>query len=398
MESRSPDLATTYDGFVNIKFNQPRNTGVEHAYVRSVLETGNLVGGGPMSNWCSEWLNKELGSLDSIITTSATDALEIAARLLELEPGDEIIVPSYTFVSSANAFVAFGAVPVFVDIRSDTLNIDESLIEKAITNRTKAIVVVHYGGNPCEMDSIMSIAARHGVMVIEDAAQAILSTYKGRYLGTIGHLGCLSFHGTKNIVSGEGGALLVNDSAFIDRAHVLSEKGTNRRNFIDGKVDKYSWIDYGSSHIASEITAAVLKAQLEKAREITKTRKSSHQAYLSGFTENQELLSNARVRFLELESANGHMFPVIFAASSDRDMFIERMAQAQIQVVTHYVPLHSSKFGVTKGRTDSEMEVTDYVAAGLVRLPMWSAEGLPVNEILGAALESIRCISQHRAK
>lgn len=351
-----------------------------------------------MSNWCSEWLNKELGSRDSIITTSATDALEIAARLLQIEPGDEIIVPSYTFVSSANAFVAFGAVPVFVDIRSDTLNIDESLIEKAITNRTKAIVVVHYGGNPCEMDLIMSIAARHGLMVIEDAAQAILSTYKGKYLGTIGHLGCLSFHGTKNIVSGEGGALLINDPRLIDRAHVISEKGTDRRKFIDGKVDKYSWVDFGSSHIASEITAAVLKAQLEKARDITRNRQSNHEAFLAGFTANQNLLNSAGVRFLEFESSNGHMFPLIFSYSSDRDKFIELMAQAQIQVVTHYVPLHSSKFGVAIGRTDSEMSVTDYVSAGLVRLPMWSAEGLPVNEILGAALESIRFISQHKAK
>jgi dTDP-4-amino-4,6-dideoxygalactose transaminase len=359
--------------------------------------SGNLVGGGAVSHWCSDWLNRELGSLDSIITTSATDALEIAARLLELEPGDEIIVPSYTFVSSANAFVAFGAVPVFVEIRSDNLNIDETLIEKAITNRTKAIVVVHYGGNPCEMDAIMAIAATHGLKVIEDAAQAILSTYKGKYLGTIGHL-CLSFHGTKNIVSGEGGALLINDSALIDRAHVISEKGTNRKKFIDGKVDKYSWVDYGSSHIASEITAAVLKAQLEAAMEITKTRKSNHEAYLSGFAENQELLNSAGVRFLELESSNGHMFPLIFATSGDRDVFIERMAQAEIQVVTHYVPLHSSKFGVAIGRTDSEMAITDYVAAGLVRLPMWSEEGLPVKEILSAAFESIRFISQHKAK
>ncbi len=389
---------TIYDGFVDIVFNQPRNTGAEHAYVRSVLETGNLVGGGTLSRWCSNWLNRELGSLDSIITTSATDALEIAARLLELESGDEIIVPSYTFVSSANAFVAFGAVPVFVDIRSDNLNIDESKIENAITNRTKAIVVVHYGGNPCEMDAIMAIAARHGLKVIEDAAQAILSTYKGKYLGTIGHLGCLSFHGTKNIVSGEGGALLINASALIDRAHVISEKGTNRKKFIDGKIDKYSWVDYGSSHIASEITAAVLKAQLEAAREITKTRKSNHEAYLSGFTENQELLNSAGVRFLELESSNGHMFPLIFATSGDRDVFIERMAQSEIQVVTHYVPLHSSKFGVAIGRTDSEMAITDYVAAGLVRLPMWSEEGLPVKEILSAAFESIRFISEHKAK
>jgi dTDP-4-amino-4,6-dideoxygalactose transaminase len=383
---------------MTIRFNRPRLTPLEIEYVRSVLASGELVGGGAFSNWCSDWLNGELGSLDSIITTSATDALEIAARLLELEPGDEIIVPSYTFVSSANAFVAFGAVPVFVDIRSDTLNIDESLIENAITNRTKAIVVVHYGGNPCEMDSIMSIAARHGLMVIEDAAQAILSTYKGKYLGTIGHLGCLSFHGTKNIVSGEGGALLINDSDLIDRAHVISEKGTNRKKFIDGQVDKYSWVDYGSSHIASEITAAVLKAQLQKAREITNTRKSNHAAYLSGFIENQELLNSAEVRFLKLESSNGHMFPLIFGTKSDREKFIELMAQADIQVVTHYVPLHSSKFGVAIGRTDSEMAVTDSVAAGLVRLPMWSAEGLPVKEILSAALESVRSISQHKAK
>jgi dTDP-4-amino-4,6-dideoxygalactose transaminase len=359
--------------------------------------SGNLVGGGVVSQWCSDWLNKELRSLDSIITTSGTDALEIAARLLELEPGDEIIVPSYTFVSSANAFGAFGAVPVFVDIRSDNLNIDETQIEKAITKRTKAIVVVHYGGNPCEMDVIMAIAARHGLKVIEDAAQAILSTYKGKYLGTIGHLGCLSFHGTKNIVSGEGGALLINDSALIDRAHVISEKGTNRKKFIDGKVDKYSWVDFGSSHIASEITAAVLKAQLEEAREITNTRKSYHETYLSVFAENMGLLKGAGARFLDIESSNGHMFPLVFANTSDRDDFINNMALARIQVVTHYVPLHSSKFGIAKGRTDSEMKVTDYIAAGLVRLPMWSDDGLPVEEILSAAIKSIDLFSSPKA-
>jgi dTDP-4-amino-4,6-dideoxygalactose transaminase len=192
--------------------------------------------------------------------------------------------------------------------------------------------------------------------------------------------------------------LLINDSTHIERAHVISEKGTNRKKFIDCKVDKYSWVDYGSSHIASEITAAVLKAQLEEARDITNTRKSNHEAYLSGFAENQELLNSAGVRFLELESSNGHMFPLIFATSSDRDVFIERMAQAEIQVVSHYVPLHSSKFGVAIGRTDSEMSITDHVAAGLVRLPMWSEEGLPVKKIISAALESIRSISQQKAQ
>ena len=382
---------------MTVHFNRPRVTGNEIPYVSSVLMSGNLVGGGVVSQWCSDWLNKELRSLDSIITTSGTDALEIAARLLELEPGDEIIVPSYTFVSSANAFGAFGAVPVFVDIRSDNLNIDETQIEKAITKRTKAIVVVHYGGNPCEMDVIMAIAARHGLKVIEDAAQAILSTYKGKYLGTIGHLGCLSFHGTKNIVSGEGGALLINDSALIDRAHVISEKGTNRKKFIDGKVDKYSWVDFGSSHIASEITAAVLKAQLEEAREITNTRKSYHETYLSVFAENMGLLKGAGARFLDIESSNGHMFPLVFANTSDRDDFINNMALARIQVVTHYVPLHSSKFGIAKGRTDSEMKVTDYIAAGLVRLPMWSDDGLPVEEILSAAIKSIDLFSSPKA-
>lgn len=385
-------MATTYDGFVNIKFNQPRNTGFEQAYVRSVLETGDLVGGGSLTQWCSDWLNKELGSLDSIITTSATDALEIAARLLNLDPGDEVIVPSYTFVSSANAFVAVGGVPVFVDIRSDTLNINEELIEQAITSRTKAIVVVHYGGNPCEMDAIMSLASKYGLMVIEDAAQALMSVYKGKALGTIGSLGCLSFHGTKNIVSGEGGALLINDPQLIDRAHVISEKGTNRRKFIDGKVDKYSWIDYGSSHIASEITAAVLKAQLEQAVDITRTRKAYSETYLNAFSDHRQLLADAGVKILEVDSSNGHMFPLIFSSVSDRDSFVRGMADKGIQVVTHYVPLHSSKFGATKGRIASEMQVTDYVAAGLVRLPMWSATGLPISEIADAAVETIRHI------
>jgi dTDP-4-amino-4,6-dideoxygalactose transaminase len=350
-----------------------------------------------MSQWCSEWLNRKLGSLDSIITTSATDALEIAARLVNLEPGEEIIVPSYTFVSSANAFVALGAVPVFVDIRSDTLNINEELIEQAITIRTKAIVVVHYGGNPCEMDAIMSLASKHGLMVIEDAAQALMSDYKGKALGTIGNLGCLSFHGTKNIVSGEGGALLINDPKLIDRAHVLSEKGTNRKSFIDGKVDKYSWVDYGSSHIASEITAAVLKAQLEQAVEITKTRQSYYETYHNSLSIHGQLLADTGVQILDIESSNGHMFPMIFSSISDRDFFVARMAERGVQTATHYVPLHSSKFGTTKGRAASQMDVTDYVAAGLVRLPMWSEDGLPISEIVDAALDAIRLMGSREA-
>jgi dTDP-4-amino-4,6-dideoxygalactose transaminase len=322
---------------VNVPFNRPRLVSTEATYLDLVLESGNLVGGGPISRWCSDWLNSELGSLDSIITTSATDALEIAARLLNIDPGDEVIVPSYTFVSSANAFVAVGGVPLFVDIRPDTLNINEKLIEQAITSRTKAIVVVHYGGNPCEMDAIMALASKHGLMVIEDAAQALMSVYKGKALGTIGNLGCLSFHGTKNIVSGEGGALLISDSQLIDRAHVLSEKGTNRRKFIDGKVDKYSWVDYGSSHIASEITAAVLKAQLEQAVDITRTRRAYHETYLKAFSDHRQLFADAGVNILEVESSNGHMFPLIFSSVSDRESFVRGMADKGIQVVTHYV-------------------------------------------------------------
>lgn len=382
---------------MNVPFNRPRLVGTETTYLEQVLESGNLVGGGQMSQWCSEWLNRELGSLDSIITTSATDSLEIAARLVNLEPGDEVIVPSYTFVSSANAFVAVGGVPVFVDIRSDTLNIDEKLIEQAITSRTKAIVVVYYGGNPCEMDAIMSLASKYGLMVIEDAAQALMSYYKGKALGTIGSLGCLSFHGTKNIVSGEGGALLMNDPYLIDRAHILSEKGTNRKSFIDGKVDKYSWVDYGSSHIASEITAAVLKAQLEQAAEITKTRQSYYETYHNSLSIHGQLLADTGVQILDIESSNGHMFPIIFSSISDRDFFVSRMADRGIQTATHYVPLHSSKFGTIKGRTASQMDVTDYVAAGLVRLPMWSEHGLPTSEIVDAALDTIQLMGSREA-
>ena len=346
-----------------------------------------------MSQWCSDWLNRKLKCLDSIITTSASDALEIAARLLEFEAGDEIIVPSYTFVSSANAFVTFGAVPVFVDIRSDTLNIDERLIEQAITSRTKAIVVVHYGGNPCEMDTIMAIASKYGLVVIEDAAQAILASYKGRSLGTIGHLGCMSFHGTKNIVSGEGGALLINDPNLVDRSHVISEKGTNRRKFIHGKIDKYSWVDHGSSHLASEITAAVLRAQLEHAKEITATRLLYYKNYLKGLKDHLELLKDAGVRILEIDSSNGHMFPMIFSNKAERESFINMMSDRGIQVVTHYVPLHSSQFGELKGRTASQMDNTNNVAAGLVRLPMWSELGMPTAEILAAVIDCLRSIS-----
>lgn len=394
---RTAAVLSTYARDVKVKFNKPRVTPGELEYVEATLNSGDLVGGGLMAKWCSDWLNRELGSLDSIITTSATDALEISARLLELEPGDEVIVPSYTFVSSANAFVAYGAVPVFVDIRKDTLNINEKLIEQAITNRTKALVVVHYGGNPCDMDTIMAIATKHSLYVIEDAAQALLSKYKGQALGTIGHLGCLSFHGTKNIVSGEGGALLINDPSLIERSHVISEKGTNRRKFIDGYVDKYSWVDFGSSHLASEVTAAVLKGQLEQATEITETRRKYHQEYLKGFAEHRELLSESGVSILEIDSANGHMFPLIFSDPGDRKEFVQRMANLGIQVVSHYVPLHSSHFGAQKGRTASEMDITDHIAVGLVRLPMWSEIGLPVSDIVGAAVDSIRAMHELRA-
>jgi dTDP-4-amino-4,6-dideoxygalactose transaminase len=293
----------------------------------------------------------------------------MAAILSDIEPGDEVIMPSYTFVSTANAFVLRGGVPVFVDIRMDTLNIDETKIESAITPRTKAIVVVHYGGVACEMDSIMELARSRNLLVIEDAAQAIMATYKGRQLGTIGDLGCFSFHETKNIISGEGGALLVNRRDMVDRAEIIREKGTNRTQFSAGRVDKYTWQDLGSSFLPGEVIAAFLWGQIQDATQIIQKRTEIWNEYSVGLRVIKDGMpmqpppSNCKI--------NAHSFYIVFNSRGHREAAIKQLADKNIGAVTHYVPLHSSPFGKKVARTCSDMRVTDLVSEGLVRLPLW---------------------------
>lgn len=355
-----------------IPFNRPFIAGKELFYMaQAVWEHRHLAGDGHFSKLCHQWLERELGCQAALLTHSCTAALEMAALLLDIRPGDEVIVPSFTFVSTANAFVMMGGVPVFVDIRPDTLNLDHELIAGAITKRTKAIVPVHYAGIPCQMDDINRIAAEHGLMVIEDAAHAFLSTYHGRYAGTLGQLGCLSFHETKNIICGEGGALLINDERLAARAEVIREKGTNRSAFFKGEVDKYTWVDVGSSYLPSELVGAFLYAQLENARDITAAREAMFQRYL------KRLAPLAEVEGLRLPcqpqgcQVSGHMFYLITASEQQRAELIAFLDQRNIKAVFHYVPLHSSPAGIKYGRAHGDLAVTDDISGRLVRLPLF---------------------------
>lgn len=354
-----------------IQFSTPYLTGTELENISESFASGSLAGDGPFTAKCSQWIEENLGTQRSLLTSSCTSALEMAAILCDISPGDEIIMPSYTFVSTANAFALRGGVPVFVDIRPDTLNIDEQLIEAAITDRTKVIVPVHYAGVPCEMDEIMSIASKHSLMVVEDAAQAIMSSYKGRKLGTIGDFGCLSFHGTKNIHCGEGGALLINNSRFIERAEVIREKGTNRSSFLRGQVDKYTWRDIGSSFLPSDVTASILFAQLGKANEINSRRKKICKTYFDGLS---HLSKSGEVDIMSLEQvtkSNGHMFYMLLPDHIAREKFVSHMLHRSIRVATHYEPLHSSPEGQKIGRIASSMRITDSQSQRIVRLPLY---------------------------
>ena len=356
---------------MNIPFNKPYMTGKELWYIAQAHAKGHLAGDGDFTKKCNAWLEAQTGSSKALLTHSCTAALEMAAILADIQPGDEVIMPSYTFVSTANAFVLRGGVPVFVDIRADTLNIDETRIEAAITEKTKAIVPVHYAGVGCEMDSIMAIAKKHGLLVIEDAAQGVMASYKGRPLGSIGHLGALSFHETKNIISGEGGALLVNDPKLAERAEIIREKGTNRSQFFRGQVDKYTWVDVGSSYLPSELIAAFLWAQMEEADEITRQRLALWNTYHQWFGDTEK---SGRVRrpIIPAHCAhNAHMYHLLLADLQARTAFIDRLKEAGIHPVFHYVPLHSSPAGRRFGRTCGEMAVTEDIADRLVRLPLW---------------------------
>jgi dTDP-4-amino-4,6-dideoxygalactose transaminase len=354
-----------------VPFNKPFLTGRELEYIRQAHENMHLSGDGPFTKRCQAWLERASGCAKALLTHSGTGALEMAALLAAIEPGDEIIMPSFTFVSTANAFVLRGGVPVFVDMREDTLNIDESKIEAAITPRTKAIVVVHYAGVACEMDAICDIARRHKLMLIEDAAQALGSAYRGRPLGSFGALAAISFHETKNLICGEGGALLLNSGELIERAEVIREKGTNRNKFFRGEVDKYTWVDVGSSFLPSDILAAFLWAQLEAADDIAAARTSLWQRYHEGFAEAERAGLARRPLVPPEASPNAHTYFLILRTAAERAGFIEALRRDAIYTVFHYVPLHSSPAGRKYGRASGSMEVTDALSARLVRLPLW---------------------------
>jgi len=354
-----------------ITFNKPYMTGKELYYIAEAKFGNMLAGDGPFTKRCHQWLEQRTGCAKALLTHSCTAALEMAALLLDIQPGDEIIMPSFTFVSTANAFVLRGGVPVFVDIREDTLNLDERLIEAAITRRTKAIVPVHYAGVACEMDAIMSIAERHGLKVVEDAAQGVMASYKGRALGSIGDLGTYSFHETKNVISGEGGALLVNDPELALRAEIIREKGTDRSRFFRGEVDKYTWQEVGSSFLPGELIAAFLCAQLEEAAAITVQRRTSWDVYhaLLAPLETQGLLRRPVIP--EGCQQNGHMYYVLLAPEIDRQNVLNELKRNEIHSVFHYVPLHSSPAGQRYGRAHGTLDVTVQQSERLVRLPMW---------------------------
>jgi dTDP-4-amino-4,6-dideoxygalactose transaminase len=372
-----------------IQFNRPYMTGQELKLIQEAHQNGHLSGDGPFTKQCHTWLETHTGASAALLTHSCTAALEMAALLLRLQPGDEVIMPSFTFVSTSSAFVLRGAIPVFIDVRADTFNIDESLIERAITPRTKAICVVHYAGVACEMDTIMQIAQRHGLYVIEDAAQAIMSTYKGRPLGTIGDLGAFSFHETKNVISGEGGALLCRDEHFTEAAEVIREKGTNRSRFFRGQVDKYTWVDVGSSFLPGEITAAFLSAQLQAAEEITARRLAIWDRYHSWAMKHEEA-DRLRRPILPAECQhNAHMYYMLLPDLSRRTRFIEQLRERYVQSVFHYIPLHSSPAGLQHGRSHGSLTVTNNVSDRLVRMPLWLGVEDHMETILQAADEAL---------
>ena len=371
---------------MKIPFNKPFTIGAELENIAQAVREGHLAGDGRFTRQCHEWLERNLGAKKALLTHSCTAALEMAAILCDLAPGDEVIMPSFTFVSTANAFVLRGATPVFVDIRRDTLNLDERLAAQAVTARTRAIVPVHYAGVACDMDAVMALAGERGLMVVEDAAQGVLAEHRGRKLGSIGHLGCLSFHETKNVISGEGGALLVNDERLVERAEIVREKGTNRARFFRGEVDKYTWVDIGSSFLPSELVGAFLWAQLEHAAAINAARMKLCEAYREGL----EPLARRGLLALpqpapEVATGNGHMFYVLSAEPASRGRLIAHLKSRGIHSVFHYVPLHSSPAGRKFGRAAGAMAVTDDVAGRLLRLPLHY--GLTEGEVAGIVAE-----------
>ena len=352
-----------------IPFNVPPYTGNEEKYIAQAIANHKICGDGEFTKKCSRWMEERFKAKKVLLTTSGTAALEMAAILCDVQPGDEVIMPSYTFCSTANAFVQRGCRIVFVDIRPDTMNIDEKLIEQAITCKTKVIIAVHYAGVACEMDTIISIAQRHNIKVVEDTAQGVMSTYKGKALGTIGDLGCYSFHETKNYSMGEGGAIVINNENDIERAEIIREKGTNRSKFLRGQIDKYTWVDYGSSYLPSDMNAAYLWAQLEKADEINNNRLSTWNQYYHGLS---SLKGRIELPFIpEGCQHNAHMFYIKCKNLEERTELIAYLKKNDINAVFHYIPLHSSPAGQKFGRFDGEDIYTTKESERLVRLPLW---------------------------
>ena len=375
---------------LSVPFNKPYFTGKEMEYIRRVFSEGSISGGGPFAQKCQELLGHQLGALKVILTTSCTHALEISSLLLDVQPQDEIIMPSFTYVSTVNSYVLRGARPVFIDIRPDTLNMDESLLEGSITPRTKAILPVHYAGTGCEMDAISGIASRYGIPVVEDNAHGVFGKYKGKYLGTLGCLGALSFHGTKHLTCGEGGALIINDSRYIDRSEVICEKGTDRARFIRGETDSYTWVDIGSSYMPSDILAAFLYAQLEESECIIAERRRSWYYYL------EHIKDWASNNGIHLHSAPSycehtfHMFYLLMGSRFQRDRLMSHLEGRGIGSAFHFQPLHLSKMARLRGWDDVECPVTEDASARLLRLPLYNGlTETEQNKVIDALLEFV---------
>ncbi len=374
---------------MSIPFNRPYITGKELENIMQAHRNGRLAGDGQFTKDCETWLETATGCHRAMLTNSCTAALEMSALLLDVQASDEIIMPSYTFVSTANAFVLRGAIPVFVDIRNDTLNLDERLIEAAITDKTKVIVVVHYAGVACEMDAILAIAKRHGLRVIEDAAQGIMASYKGRPLGSIGDMGTLSFHETKNIHCGEGGALLINTPGYRQLAEIIREKGTDRSRFYRGEVDKYTWQSVGSSYLPGELLAAFLYEQMQSAQAITDMRLTVWERYHAAL---EPLESQGKLRrpIIPAECAhNAHMYYILLNDESTRDRTMAKLKAAGIMSVIHYVPLHSAPAGKRFGRAHGALAVTEDISSRILRLPLWVGISGESQELIAAKLAAI---------
>lgn len=373
---------------MSIPFNRPYMVGKELEYIAGAHAAGMLAGDGPFTGRCHAWLKERTGSAGAFLTHSGTAALEMAALLMDLKPGDEVIMPSFAFPSTANAFVLRGAVPVFVDIRGDTLNLDERLFEPAITSRTRAICLVHYAGVACEMDAIMDIADRYGLTVIEDAAHGVMASYRGHPLGSMGRFGAYSFHDTKNLTCGEGGALLINDPEFVEQAEIIREKGTDRSRLFRGEIDQYYWQEMGSSFLLGELSAAFLWAQMEAAEFITAHRLKLWQTYHNSLEELERKDVLRRPAVPSTCAHNGHIYYVLVPNGFIRDRVIQKLKEQRIDAFSHFTPLHSSPAGLKFSRTHATLPITDNASARILRLPLWIGLTSDQADIVSASLKN----------